>query len=94
MESLDHDQYHIKVDGSGRLTLCNYHFLRMYTSATPSIRTQPVRPLSVPEGADQSPREIVAPEEKPNSYVTQGQAPDIPADPIDPQSAPAAADHP
>ena len=94
MESLDHDQYRIKVDGSGRFTLCNHRFLHAYTPATPSIRMQPVRPLSVPEGADQLPRETVAPEEKSNSYVTQGQAPDIPANPIDSQSAPAAADHP
>ena len=37
MESPGHDQYRVKVDGSGRLTLRNRRFLRSYTPATPSI---------------------------------------------------------
>ena len=37
VETLDHDQYRIKVDGSGRLTLRNRRFLRAYTPATPYI---------------------------------------------------------
>ena len=37
MESPGHDQYRVKVDGSGRLTLRNHRFLRAYTPATPSI---------------------------------------------------------
>jgi len=37
MESPGHDQYRVKVDGSGRLTLRNRRFLRAYTQATPSI---------------------------------------------------------
>ena len=37
MESPGHDQYRVKVDGSGRLTLRNRRFLRAYTPATPSI---------------------------------------------------------
>ncbi|KAK3700483.1 hypothetical protein QZH41_004740 [Actinostola sp. cb2023] len=37
MESPVHDQYRVKVDGSGRLTLRNRRFLRAYTQATPSI---------------------------------------------------------
>ncbi|KAJ8359136.1 hypothetical protein SKAU_G00156610 [Synaphobranchus kaupii] len=35
VESLDHDQYRVKVDGSGRLTLRNRRFLRGYMPATP-----------------------------------------------------------
>ena len=42
VESLGNDQYKIKVDGSGRLTLRNRRFLRAYTRVTPSIEHQPV----------------------------------------------------
>ena len=41
VESLGHDQYRVKIDGSGRLTLRNRRFLRTYTPATPSIELQP-----------------------------------------------------
>ena len=44
MESPGHDQYLVKVDGSGRLTLRNRRFLRAYTPATPSITQQPTAP--------------------------------------------------
>ena len=37
MEALDHDQYWVKVDGSGRLTLRNRRFLRAFTPATPAF---------------------------------------------------------
>ena len=40
VESAGHDQYRVKVDGSGRITLRNRRFLRAYTPATPSIRSQ------------------------------------------------------
>ena len=36
VESLNHDQYRVKVDGSGRLTLRNRRFLRAYTPVDPS----------------------------------------------------------
>ena len=42
VESLGHDQYRVKVDGSGRLTLRNRRFLRGYTPATPYALQQPV----------------------------------------------------
>ena len=42
VESLGNDQYKIKVDGSGRLTLRNRRFLRAYTPVTLSIEHQPV----------------------------------------------------
>ena len=49
VESLSHDQYRVKVDGSGRLTLRNRRFLRAYTPATPTIQTHqpPVKPDGV-----------------------------------------------
>ena len=37
VERLKHDQYWVKVDGSGRLTLRNRRFLRAYTPASSSI---------------------------------------------------------
>ena len=41
VESQDHDQYVIKVDGSGRLTLRNRRFLRAFTPAHRAIQPQP-----------------------------------------------------
>ena len=41
VESLGHDQYRVKIDGSGRLTLCNRRFLRAYTPVSPSHTQQP-----------------------------------------------------
>ena len=40
-ETPGHDQYRVKVDGSGRLTLRNRRFLRAYTAANPSIDQGP-----------------------------------------------------
>ena len=78
VESLSHDQYPVKVDGSGRLTLRNRRFLRAYTPATPTIQThQPfVKPSGVnkkherpsPVGPDlgvSSPTPAVAPNSNP-----------------------------
>ena len=48
VESLGHDQYRVKVDGSGRLTLRNRRFLRAFTPVTPSIEPQPMAPHSLP----------------------------------------------
>ena len=45
VESAGHDQYRIKVDGSGRLTLRNRRFLRAYSPAVPSIKQQQLSPL-------------------------------------------------
>lgn len=47
VESLGHDQYRVKVDGSGRLTLRNCRFLRAYTPVTPTIDPQPRVPPSL-----------------------------------------------
>ncbi len=47
VELLNHDQYRIKVDGSGRLTLRNRRFLRSYTAVSHSI-SYPVAPDQIP----------------------------------------------
>ena len=44
VEIKSHDQYVVKVDGSGRLSLRNRRFLRAYTPATPYIGTVPPSP--------------------------------------------------
>lgn len=52
VESLGHDQYRVKVDGSGRLTLRNRRFLRAFTPATTFVRQHPPAsplPSLVPE---------------------------------------------
>ena len=46
MEPMDNDQYLVKVDGSGRLTVRNRRFLRKYSAASPTI-TYPKQPRSV-----------------------------------------------
>jgi len=43
-ESLSHDQYRIKINGSERLKLRNRRFLRGYARVSPSIEHQPVDP--------------------------------------------------
>ena len=48
VESSGHDQYRVKVDGSGCLTSCNRRFLHAYTPATPSIELTPTVPHSSP----------------------------------------------
>ncbi|XP_068198886.1 uncharacterized protein [Antennarius striatus] len=55
VESLGHDQYRVKVDGSGRLTLRNRRFLRGYTPATPYSPLRPVAPLPPPVAPDCQP---------------------------------------
>lgn len=54
VESPGYDQYRIKVDGSGRLTLRNRRFLRAYTPATPFIPQQSPA-LSLPTGIVEPP---------------------------------------
>nr|XP_033946685.1 uncharacterized protein LOC117452278 [Pseudochaenichthys georgianus] len=58
VESPGHDQYRIRVDGSGRLTLRNRRFLRAYTPATPCAREQPAVPLPPPAALDHQPPPI------------------------------------
>ncbi|XP_033937726.1 uncharacterized protein [Pseudochaenichthys georgianus] len=58
VESPGHDQYRIRVDGSGRLTLRNRRFLRAYTPATTCAREQPAAPLPPPAALDHQPPPI------------------------------------
>ena len=44
VECLPHDQYRVKVDGSGRLTLRNRRFLRAYSPSTLSLPTELLHP--------------------------------------------------
>ena len=56
VESAGHDQYRVKVDGSGQITLRNRRFLQAYTPATPSIRSQQPTASQLPtSSADQCP---------------------------------------
>uniref|UniRef100_A0A1A8A0J0 Gypsy retrotransposon integrase-like protein 1 n=1 Tax=Nothobranchius furzeri TaxID=105023 RepID=A0A1A8A0J0_NOTFU len=45
VESLGHDQYRVRVDVSGRLTLRNRRFLRAFTPATPRTHPESAAPL-------------------------------------------------
>ena len=49
MEALDHDQYWVKVDGSGRLTLRNRRFLRAFTPVTPAFELRATPDPSIPD---------------------------------------------
>ena len=56
MEVGTHDQYTVKIDGSGRLTTRNRRFLRKFTPASPDI-AQPLRILAPTTGSQQVPQE-------------------------------------
>ena len=53
VEAPGHDQYRVKVDGSGRLTLRNRRFLRAYTPATPSTKLPLAEPPLPTSSTDQ-----------------------------------------
>ena len=53
VEAPGHDQYRVKVDGSGRLTLRNRRFLRAYTPATPSTKLPLAEPPPPTSSTDQ-----------------------------------------
>ena len=55
------DQYVVRVDGSGRITLCNHKFLRKYIP----IQTQPPR-----RAIDDDLRHIIKPLLQPNTTIT------------------------
>ena len=70
VESLGHDQYRIKVEGLGRLTLRNRHFLHSYTPATPYTRQQPAALLPPPTTLDHQPLPV-----RPGPMMPQGLIP-------------------
>ena len=73
VESPGHDQYRVKVHGSGRLTLRNRRFLRAYTPATPSIPWQHVASPQPATGAEHCPspshQSPVAPQSHPRELL-------------------------
>ncbi|KAK3711280.1 hypothetical protein QZH41_004332 [Actinostola sp. cb2023] len=83
MESPGHDQYRVKVDGSGRLTLRNRRFLRAYTQATPSITPRQQTAASDPSDSSAgqrttSPPTAAAPDCLPEEEPQEPQAPSGP----------------
>eukprot|EP00794_Sanderia_malayensis_P001789 gene1789-1993_t len=60
VDSLGHDQYRVKVDGSGRLTLRNCRFLRSYTPVSPATQPQFTAPLPPGCHPDQAPMSVHA----------------------------------
>ena len=93
VESSGHDQYRVKVDGSGRLTSRNRRFLRAYTPATPSIELTPTVPHSSPSTVHAS----APPPPPPHRLVAEGPHPSTPPPPCQenlppPSQAPAPSD--
>ncbi len=84
VDSLGNDQYRVKVDGSGRLTLRNRRFLRAYTPVSPANTSlqlkAPLPQYSHPQQTPQSrntdtalPQEVI----QPVTTVAQHPIPDI-----------------
>ena len=56
MDAGQHDQYTVKIDGTGRVTLCNRRFLCKFTPATLDITRDPrsIQPVqTIPQLTDQ-----------------------------------------
>ena len=77
VESSGHDQYRVKVDGSGRLTSRNRRFLHAYTLANPSIELTPTVPPSPPSTVHAP----APPPPPPHSLVDVGPHPSMPPPP-------------
>lgn len=97
VESLGHDQYRVKVDGSGRLTLRNRRFLRAYTpirlsnpqqSAAPSPQSQEEQRTLVPTNLE-TPKEV----SPPTREETLGIAPNVSQPAAHQSSSTPASDH-
>ena len=86
VESAGHDQYRVKVDGSGRITLRNRRFLRSYTPATPSIRPQQPPAHQPTSSADQCPhpQPPVPPQPNAESKQITGAKPYVPTVALNP----------
>ena len=91
VEAPGHDQYRVKVDGSGRLTLRNRRFLRAYTPATPCMQSTaaPLPPSSTDQRLCQLPQ--AAPRATPQLAVEappSANAEDLPPSPVTAHAAP------
>ena len=84
VESPGHDQYRVKIDGSGRLTLRNRRFLRAYSPATPSIELLPMVPPSPPSTVHTP----APPPSLPNHLVESGPLPSTSPTPCQEQLTP------
>ena len=101
VESVGHDQYRVKVDGSGRITLRNRRFLRAFTAATPTIRPQQPPAHQPPSSANRCPRPQppVPPQAPAESMPTTEATPNAPTvvpdpAPMSPPARPAQDDSP
>ena len=76
VEVKQHDQYQVKVDGSGRVTLRNRRFLRKFT---PITRPEPPRPIAIDLGMrlDPTPLTPLPPHVAPTTPAHPTQAPDV-----------------
>ena len=81
VESPGHDQYRVKVEGSGRITLRNRRFLRAYTPANPSMELL----TSVPPSPPSTVHAPAPPPPPPHRLVELGPDPSTPLPPCQEQ---------
>ena len=84
VESTGHDQYRVKVDGSGRLTLQNCRFLQAYPPATPFVSQEPTAAPHLPRiGSHSQPPHPRAPKPQSNTLPQVG----VESSPVDTPTA-------
>lgn len=90
MESLGHDSYTVKVDGSGRVTKRNRKFLRRFDPASSEILG--AVPMAPSHGITNEARPVAQPPTRPAPHrpAPPSSAPSLPARPCPPPSAPTA----
>ena len=90
MESLGHDSYTVKVDGSGRVTKRNRKFLRRFDPASSEILG--AVPMAPSHGITNEARPVAKPPTRPAPHrpAPPSSAPSLPARPCPPPSAPTA----
>ena len=91
VESPGYDQYRVKLDGFGRLTLRYRRFLRAYTPATPSIPQQTPAP-SLPSGTVEHPSQPSPP--SPPTRPQEAHQPSVTAPRVTPTDFPSPTDVP
>ena len=93
MESQGNDQYLVKIDGSGRLTIRNRRFLRRYTAASPTISYPATSSWAPDTTGEQLPSDGIKEIRKP-SLSLGGNPPVIDEPPHDDDPHPPPAEHP